>query len=243
MLFEMLAGRRPFELNSVKEMMHAHVASMPPTFAELGVTDIPVELETVIRTCLAKAPDARPQNAAALAHQFEEALGQRLHSPIKSNRARPARGLGRDTDVYRPFQANQQSKSEEADAHTFRLEVNMPESIATLKLRGFIQDLGGEIVESVPGLIRVHLHEENSDLQTPPPSGFLSWFSKNKNATTAPPRLTELQLHMSKLFEGPKTLALKMILKPKGYKEDEAVSLKRKCDRIFRNLQAYLHAR
>ena len=33
----------------------------------------------------------------------------------------------------------------------------MPETIAVYKLRGFVHDADGEVVESVPGLIRVRL--------------------------------------------------------------------------------------
>jgi len=39
----------------------------------------------------------------------------------------------------------------------YRLEAWMPETIAIHKLRGFMQDIGGEVLESVPGHIRVRV--------------------------------------------------------------------------------------
>jgi serine/threonine-protein kinase len=47
------------------------------------------------------------------------------------------------------------------------LEAWMPEKIATFKLRGFIQDAGGEVVESVPGRIRVRLGGRGSAYSIP----------------------------------------------------------------------------
>ena len=45
------------------------------------------------------------------------------------------------------------------DPHSIvhHLEAWMPEKIATYKLRGFVQDAGGEVIESVPGRIRVRV--------------------------------------------------------------------------------------
>ena len=41
------------------------------------------------------------------------------------------------------------------------LEAWMPERVAAYKLRGFVQDVGGELIESVPGRIRVRLGGKN----------------------------------------------------------------------------------
>jgi serine/threonine-protein kinase len=47
------------------------------------------------------------------------------------------------------------------------LEAWMPERIATYKLRGFIHDKGGELLESVPGRIQVRLGGKDSVYKTP----------------------------------------------------------------------------
>jgi serine/threonine-protein kinase len=58
------------------------------------------------------------------------------------------------------------------------LEAWMPEKIATFKLRGFIQDKGGELVESVPGRIVVRLGGKNCVYKIP--SNGLSWLGLAK---------------------------------------------------------------
>src|SRR5262249_60011385 len=40
---------------------------------------------------------------------------------------------------------------------TFTMEAWMPESIAVVKLRGFAHDADGQIVESIPGIVRMRL--------------------------------------------------------------------------------------
>jgi eukaryotic-like serine/threonine-protein kinase len=67
----------------------------------------------------------------------------------------------------------------------FHLEAWMPETIAMMKLRGFVHDCGGEVIESVPGLIRVRLGKART--QT------LSWLGFGKR--TSGPIDIELHLH------------------------------------------------
>ena len=55
-----------------------------------------------------------------------------------------------------------------------KLEAWMPERIAAYKLLGFVQDVGGELIESVPGRIRVRLGGRHSVYRSPS-QGPLSW--------------------------------------------------------------------
>jgi serine/threonine-protein kinase len=57
----------------------------------------------------------------------------------------------------------------------------MPERIAEYKLRGFVEDVGGEVVESIPGKIRVQLGGRGSVYQ-PPGAGPLSWLGLGRRA-------------------------------------------------------------
>jgi len=59
------------------------------------------------------------------------------------------------------------------------IEAWMPEKIATFKLRGFIQDKGGELVESVPGRIVVRMGGKNCVYKLP--SNGLSWLGLAKS--------------------------------------------------------------
>src|SRR5262249_3801447 len=66
-LYELLAGRRPFERATVEELLLAHADDEPPTFADLELGEvIPEAIERVVRCCLAKYPEQRPQTAGEL---------------------------------------------------------------------------------------------------------------------------------------------------------------------------------
>src|SRR5262249_25957673 len=54
------------------------------------------------------------------------------------------------------------------------LEAWMPEKIAAYKLRGFVGDVGGDILESIPGRIRVQVGGKGS-IYTSRPGSSLSW--------------------------------------------------------------------
>jgi hypothetical protein len=120
------------------------------------------------------------------------------------------------------------------------MEVTMPESIVLLKLRGFIHDLRGEIVESVPGMIRVYLAEDKNGAKESS-NGILSWFNSAPAAKAAPTRLTEMRLHMEKKEGGrPNDLALKLVLREKGGRDANQGKWRSRCDKLHTDLQAYL---
>ena len=62
-LYEMLAGRRPFESETTASVITAILHADPPPLALLPSRDVPAPLEHLIRTCLAKDPDDRWQSA------------------------------------------------------------------------------------------------------------------------------------------------------------------------------------
>ena len=68
LLYELLAGRRPFSnANQVALVVAICTEDLPP----LGRDDIPAALTTLVQRCLAKKPEGRPADGAALV----EALG------------------------------------------------------------------------------------------------------------------------------------------------------------------------
>ncbi len=72
-LYEMLAGQRPFARKSVAETMAAILHEEPPEFAELG-KDVPPEVERAVRHCLEKQPAARFHSAHDLAFALRALL-------------------------------------------------------------------------------------------------------------------------------------------------------------------------
>jgi serine/threonine-protein kinase len=69
LLFEMIAGRLPFQSANEYELMRMHTESAPPTFASLGV-EVPPEIEAIVVRSMAKAEADR----YASCEDFAEAL-------------------------------------------------------------------------------------------------------------------------------------------------------------------------
>jgi serine/threonine-protein kinase len=74
MLYEFLTGYRPFQGNP-QQLMLDHCMVDPPPFAEINpAVDLPRAVEQVVRCCMAKAPDDRPQSAPELFDLFQAAV-------------------------------------------------------------------------------------------------------------------------------------------------------------------------
>jgi tRNA A-37 threonylcarbamoyl transferase component Bud32 len=234
LLFEMLAGRRPFVDPSLDRLLAAHLNDPPPTFAEvLGARHgIPPAVEDVVRRCLAKVPGDRPASAQELAAAYEQALGRRLAS------SRPAAAtLG----LAPPAAAapDRSPRAVERNAVRHSVEASMPEAMALLKLRGFVHDLGGEVVDSVPGMIRVRLGEPAPARKSGSLFGLLGG---GKAASTPAAPVTDLELHMERQDPAqPGRLTITLVLRSgNGLMTPE---WHQRCQQIGRDLQAYLMGR
>ncbi|MDX6271178.1 MAG: hypothetical protein QOD28_2401 [Acidobacteriota bacterium] len=75
-LFEMLAGRPPFDAPSATAIALKHVRETPPDIRELR-PDTPPALAQLVAESLAKEPDARPQTATEFASRLQE-IGRAL---------------------------------------------------------------------------------------------------------------------------------------------------------------------
>jgi hypothetical protein len=129
------------------------------------------------------------------------------------------------------------------NAHTFQLHVTMPEAMALVKLKGFVHDLKGEIIESIPGMIRVFLPEKS------PPTGSSSsgkrgWFHNEKSTVMETRNLSEMLLYMEKQQQNQLNgLGIRLVIRPKGMATQSKASWRGCCEQIFRDLQAYLIGR
>jgi HEAT repeat protein/tRNA A-37 threonylcarbamoyl transferase component Bud32 len=70
-LYELVAGKRPYQAREVLPLLMAHLKEDPPDFDATPEQNIPEFLPAVIRKAMAKAPDDRYQDARA----FAEAMG------------------------------------------------------------------------------------------------------------------------------------------------------------------------
>src|SRR5262249_50778236 len=106
---------------------------------------------------------------------------------------------------------------------------------------GFIQDLGGVVVESVPGMIRVRL--PNPDADAKPKSGLFDvWKSRSRPVATLKATSTDLELHMERKDPTQASrLTITLILRSaNGITTPE---WRTRTQKISRDLQAYLMGR
>jgi serine/threonine-protein kinase len=118
------------------------------------------------------------------------------------------------------------------------VEATMPEAMALVKVKGFIYDLGGEVIESVPGMIKVRLQEKKS-------GGLASWLGGFGNSTAASLKTssgTDIELHLERLDPtNAAKLTITLVMRPvSGMVSPEWRS---RAEAIGRDLQAYLMGR
>lgn len=72
-LFELLAGRRPFEAATLRDLARQHLREPPPRLRNL-CPDVPPEIEEAVQRCLQKRPTRRYQRAVDLAADLDALL-------------------------------------------------------------------------------------------------------------------------------------------------------------------------
>ena len=237
LLFEMLTGRRPFAQANVEKLLLAHLDDPPPSFAAIGVTGVPPALEAVVRSCLAKYPEERPRTAEEVAQRYEEALGRKICArPAAPPSATPRpSSLIRPSGMVRNLRERLRDVAADRNAIVRTVTATVPESMAMLKLKGFIHDLGGEIVESVPGLIRVRLAAP-AEKRT---GGLLGWLG-GRAAPASPAVDMELLMEKPDAAQPSRlTITLKLTSPAGAFSADGRT----RCEQIGRDLQAYLMGR
>src|SRR5262249_7851966 len=70
-LYQMLAGKPPFEGSTPVVLMHSHLNEEPPRPSE-RVHEIPKVLDELVRSLMAKTPADRPWDAAAVGQKLTE---------------------------------------------------------------------------------------------------------------------------------------------------------------------------
>ena len=247
MMYELLTGRLPFAGVNSMDVLLAHATESPPTFAELGLRRwVPKDVEQLVYDCLAKDPDDRPQSARELADRFDTALSraqEKLDSDpgrpgLSGDRTRPAAGRAAPAIVHSGDRAAPAvatpppGVTRDHATLPFHIEAWMPERIAIVKLRGFVHDAGGEVVESVPGLIRVRLGTRNGGGG----GGPLAWFGLRRTSA-----VVDLELHLHHADPTrPDQLTVHILFRPshpslladKGWRD--------RCEQIFLELRSYL---
>jgi eukaryotic-like serine/threonine-protein kinase len=252
-LFELLTGKLPFSGRSTMDLLLAHVTEEPPPLS-IASLDVSPTIEEVVRRCLAKDPNDRPRSARELAEIYEAALTKAslvsaLPVPERKNvndigrrdseeKAVPLSPLDRTMPVPIPSLVSLPNGQENAVSdplavvHT--LEAWMPERIAEYKLRGFIQDVGGDVVESVPGRIRVRFGGRGSTYTAPRQS--LSWLGIGRRANTID---MELRMEHADSNRG-SLLQITVVFRSPGTDLNASLAWRSLCTQIFCDLRGYL---
>jgi serine/threonine-protein kinase len=255
MMYELLTGRLPFTGPTSMDILLAHATDHPPTFAELGLKGwVPREVEHLVFECLAKDPEDRPQAARELAERFDTAL-ERAKTAIE-NRPVPgvpppgsshvmpaltaaqqqqAAAAGETGTGTGPHAALRQTPGREQPVLPFHMEAWMPERIAIVKLRGFVHDAGGEVVESVPGLIKVRL----GGRKTPVSTSF-SWLGLGRRSSGP----IDVELHLQHAHPNePNRLTVHVLFRPSHPRLLGDKNWRARCSQVFVELRAYLMGR
>jgi serine/threonine-protein kinase len=254
MMYELLTGRLPFSGPNSMDILLAHATEPPPTFREIGMHHwVPREIEELVMDCLAKNPEDRPQSARDLAERFETAV-ERARTKVDSDPGRqglsgerpplsaerpvlPVNGLSGERSAASAATAVLQgpAPSREQAALPFHMDAWMPEAIAIVKLRGFVHDNGGEVVESVPGLIKVRLGARKGASNAGP----LSWFGLRRASNTV-----DVELHFSHAdMSQPNKLTVDVLFRPPHPTLLTDRDWRAKCTQVFVELRSYLMGR
>jgi serine/threonine-protein kinase len=236
-LYELLCGKLPFDGRPSMEVLFAHATEPPPSFADANPSiRLPAAIEEVVMACLDKDPARRPQSARALAERFERALeGERLAEESVAASAndndnqqqptgRSAHGGARS--VARP--------DNDPDAVVHELEAWMPETIASYKLCGFVQDVGGEILESVPGRIRVRLGGPGTPYQVGG-AGPLSWLGIGRRNDCI-----DMELHLDQAGDRSNKLRITTVMRPVRRSIGQHSDWRSCCNQVYCDLRGYL---
>ena len=87
-LFQMIAGRVPFDQEDQWGTMMAQVRRSPPRLSEFR-EGVPDRLEALVMDALAKEPDGRPQSCSEFASLLQEALTDTARTAPRTNRQEP----------------------------------------------------------------------------------------------------------------------------------------------------------
>ena len=244
MMYELLTGRLPFNGPNSMDVLLAHATEPPPTFQEIGLRGrVPKEVEDLVYDCLAKSPDDRPQSARELAERFDTALDQ-ARIKVDSDPGRPglsaerALSVGKSAERVSPSTvAVLQPAKSVASEHSvlpFHMEAWMPESIALVKLRGFVHDAGGEVIESTDGLIRVRLGGRKGSSNAGP----LSWFGLRRASSI------DVELHLQHNDPNlPNQLTVHVLFRPSHVSLLADRVWQQRCSEIFVEIRSYLMGR
>lgn len=224
LLYELLTGRLPFTRDETMDVLFAHATEAPPTFAEIGAAEwVPAEIEAVVMRCLAKSPAERPGSARDLADLYLNALE---HASDRFSGVPAASPPPAPTQPHTPPPTAITPPPIPYDANTVVhvMEAWMPDIIATNKLRGFLHDIQGEVLESIPGVIKMRIGGRSQ-----------SWFGLSRKAD-----IVDLELRLERNNPAQQNHLYITVLMSSPHRKSTDPHWRERCNEVFCELRSYL---
>jgi eukaryotic-like serine/threonine-protein kinase len=237
--YELLTGQLPFTGSTPVDVMSKHAFDPPPSFAAVGAAGIvPAAVEAVVLSCLAKDPAQRPQSACELAERYEAAwLDDYLDQSKAGVNFEERSSSPEATPDHRLNSVPPTSKTElHPNAMVYEMEAGMPETIAKYKVRHFVQDTGGELLDDGPGLVRVRLGGWTSVYKTK--TGYKSWLGLRRKSGQI-----DMDLRMQKHEPNANSLKVTVLMHPLEGEPHDQHEWHARCNRICNDLHRYLTGR
>jgi len=123
-LYEMLAGRPPFDAPTPTAIAIKHIQAQPPSLTDYRA-DIPDDLQRFVEQALDKDPDKRPQTAEEFSERLTESTNKSLqaegskaieHQAVVSEVN--SSGIGRETNAFTPAPKMTQRAGEPTAEHS-----------------------------------------------------------------------------------------------------------------------------
>ncbi|MCI0701054.1 MAG: serine/threonine protein kinase [Planctomycetia bacterium] len=237
-LYEMLTGRLPFHYETQDRLLSGHLYENPPRFSKIGCHGIPAPVEAVVQFALSKYANERHQTALELAESYSMAIGEDCWESTMPAGWEPMAGPISNTPQARPAP----DLPENPFHITHQFEAHLPERMAAVKLRGFVEDYRGQVMASEPGVIRLRLGVPPGYKESSGTSGVLSWFSLMRRPSVARGQEPiEVELHLEKRHPSQTTLTVRADFRPlKDYPPKDRYNWQERCEKLHRVLRQYL---
>jgi serine/threonine protein kinase len=242
-LYELLTGRLPFAHGQMDRLLAAHIKESPPPFRKIGSGHLSAAIEGAVQLALAKYPNERQQSMRELAENFGRAFGADLWAVTAPPDWEPP--PSRVAELYdEPAQAPTPAAAPAEPFHVrHEFEAYMPERLAAAKLRGFVEDFGGQVLASEPGVIRMRLGVPAGYRESKEGSGIFGWFAARRPAVPRGHEPIELELQLEKPDPSQPRLCVVAAFRPlKDYMPRDAGSWESRCDKLHTALRQYLGA-
>lgn len=226
LMYGLLTGHLPFEhINDPLEILQANLELEPPAFRHWNVCDVPTAVEKLVMGCMSKAAKDRPESARALIEAYQDILRHRFVDD-------QAFAESADLAVSTLHEFNAIDPRSVVDY----FDAIMVEQVAAMKLRGFVDGVGGQVAESDAGVIKVQLPLVT---EVPVQKSFWNWL---KPAVKQQVEWIPMELHMAKKKVNNRDMVGITVVRPipSGESIEHAKARKHFCDLLCRELRAYL---